>query len=47
MEQKHDNTEIKLPKGAAEAIFSGFNDDIRPKKPNANGTKKKTGRKTK
>ena len=42
-----DYKEIELPKGAAQAIFGGFNDDIKPKKVNANGTKKKTGRKTK
>lgn len=36
--------EVKLPKGAAGAIFDGFNDNIKPKRVNANGTKKKTGR---
>lgn len=36
--------EIKLPKGAAEAVFGGLNDNMKPKKVNDNGTKKKTGK---
>lgn len=36
--------EVKLEKGAAQAIFGNFNADVKPKKPNANGTKKKTGK---
>jgi len=35
--------EVQLPKGAAEAIFGGLNDNMKPKKVNDNGTKKKTG----
>lgn len=38
------NQEVKLEKGAASAIFDGFNDNIKPKRVNANGTKKKTGK---
>jgi len=36
--------EVKLEKGAASAIFDNFNGDIKPKRVNANGTKKKTGK---
>lgn len=42
----HEYTEVKMPKGAAGAIFDGFNDDMKPKRVNANGTKKQTGRTT-
>lgn len=47
MATKKEYEEIKLPKGAAEAIFGGFNDNMKPKRVNANGTKKKTGTKSK